>query len=39
MHLLNWELFLYEAILQIKDKISRDLYKLLLMQTSSAPVT
>lgn len=38
MHLLNWELFLYEVILQVKDRISHNLYKLLLIQSLSAPI-
>lgn len=36
MHLPHWKFFLYDLILQIKDKISQNLAKFLLMQ--SVPV-
>lgn len=38
MHLRNWELFLYEVILQIKHIISLNLYNLLLGQNFNAAI-
>lgn len=38
MHLPHWKFFLYDIVLQIKDKISQNLAKFLFIKSFGVPV-